>query len=408
MVNLHPLKSLILAVGIMNGCQCEDEPAGPTVVPEVEDQEPIDWNNFYDSGTPTANPPSLDAGGPGDAVASGRPDGGVTLMDAGVTDDDVCVALSATANNVVLPVDIIWVIDSSPSMDDSILIIEQELNLFVAEISESNLDYRVVLVGADDDYYDPAAQKQYLGICIPEPLSGAAGCPDTDSESYRHIRQGVHSHDALSKLINNYEDYKDFLRPDAITHFIAVSDDDTGGYSDDEDFESFIATATAPGFPQGFVFHSIVDLIGYIEGCFWDDSCSCGENRGQEYINMSEDTGGVIQSICQEDWTEVFDALQENVVQGALLPCEYLLPELENNLQIEADETNVVLISTEDGSRTTLPNVQNGSQCGDNEAWYFDNANHPTRAILCEAACGLINTTIELEFGCETVKYPQQ
>ena len=317
------------------------------------------------------------------------------------------MALSATADNVVLPVDIIWVIDSSPSMDDSILIIEENLNAFVEDISSSNLDYHVVLIGSEEDNYDPVMTHQYLGICIPEPLSGAPGCPDTDSDRYRHIRVGVHSHDALSKVINNYDAYKDFLREDAIAHFVAVTDDDTGGMAGASEFNTFIASATQPGFPQGFTFHSVVDLVGYIEGCFWDDECSCGENRGQPYIDLSEETNGIVQSICQDDWTEVFEALRENVIEGALLPCEYALPELDNNPQVDPDTTNVVLISTEDGTRTTLPNVFDASECEGNQAWFFDRPNQPTRAILCDAACGLINTTIELEFGCETVKYPQ-
>ena len=170
--------------------------------------------------------------------------------------------------------------------------------------------------------------------------------------------------------------------------------------------KNFVATATAPGFPNGYTFHSIVDLVGYVLGCV--DDCSCGEDRGQQYINLSEGTGGVVQSVCQEDWTPVFDALKANVIEGALLPCANLeLPQFEGGLQIDPDETNVVLISTEDGTRTILPNVSGPDACGDNQAWYFNRPSDPDGAILCEAVCGLVNTTIELEFGCEIVKYPE-
>ena len=152
---------------------------------------------------------------------------------------DACVAISATASNVVLPVDIVWVIDSSPSMADSIEIIEANLNSFAADIGNSGLDYHVVIVGSEEDAYDPAAQHSYLGICIPEPLSAAPGCPDTNSETYLYTR-GVHSDDGLNKLIAHYDDYKDFLRDGAVVHFVAVTDDDTGWDSDDTDFEKIL------------------------------------------------------------------------------------------------------------------------------------------------------------------------
>ena len=186
---------------------------------------PLDWLNVSDAGqalaefTDSSVAPAINPVSDGGAIQAG-------ITDAG-GDEDVCVALSATADNVVLPVDIIWVIDSSPSMDDSILIIEENLNAFVEDISSSNLDYHVVLIGSEEDNYDPVMTHQYLGICIPEPLSGASGCPDTDSTDTGTF-VGVHSHDALSKVINNYDAYKDFLREDAIAHFVVVTDDDTG------------------------------------------------------------------------------------------------------------------------------------------------------------------------------------
>jgi hypothetical protein len=401
-MNKHLFMTGFLALTLgFNACDCAN---GSQNNPSPTDASPesIDWNQLFDSGV---NDP-----GPGDGDAGSTIDGGVVtvaVVDSGGL-DDVCVAISVTADNVVLPVDIIWVIDSSPSMGDSILLIEENLNAFTADIGSSGLDYHVVVVGSEEDGYDPAVQHSYLGICIPEPLSATAGCPDTDSDTYRHIREGVHSDDSIHKLINHYTDYQDFLREGAIVHFVAVTDDDTGWNSDDEDFNNFIAGATNPGFPNGFTFHSIVDLVGYILGCGLDEPCSCGEERGQEYINLSEATGGIVQSVCQEDWTPVFDALKENVIEGALLPCEFALPSFENGLQIDPDETNVVLISTEDGTRTTLPNVSGPNACNEHQAWFFNRPVNPSIAVLCSEACGLVNTTIELEFGCEIVKYPNQ
>ena len=91
----------------------------------------------------------------------------------------------------------------------------------------------------------------------------------------------------------------------------------------------------------------------------------------------------MVQSVCQEDWTPVFDALKANVIEGALLTCEFELPQFEGGLQIDPDETNVVLISTEDGTRTILPNVSGPDACGDNQAWYFNRPSDPEMAQSC-------------------------
>jgi hypothetical protein len=316
-----------------------------------------------------------------------------------------CESTAASASNVLLPLDIIWVIDGSPSMDNEIAIIEANMNAFAESIGSSGLDYRVVLMGADHDHYDPSVQHSYNGICIPPPLSGAAGCPDTNSERFLHIRRGVHSHDALSVAIDTYSEYQHFLRPDALTHFVAVTDDDTGYAAGDDDFKNFIDGATSPGFPSGVTFHSIVDLIGYEPNCFWDDSCSCGETRGQNYINLSEETGGMVHSLCEEDWGPIFTTLQENVVIGTAMPCDYQIPVPDMGLEIDPEQTNVVLVSEDGQERETLFNVPDVSGCTEVAGWYFDTPTEPTMVHLCPSACGAVSGTVEIEFGCETVKY---
>ncbi|MEC9465060.1 MAG: hypothetical protein VX834_04705 [Myxococcota bacterium] len=316
-----------------------------------------------------------------------------------------CESTVASASNVMLPLDIIWIVDGSPSMDDEIAIVEANFNAFAESIGGSGLDYRVVLIGADHDHYDPSAQRSFHGICIPPPLSGAAGCPDTDSDRFLHIRRGVHSHDALEAAMATYDQYQQFLRPHAVTHFVAITDDDTGYSAGEAEFTAFIASATAPGFPEGITFHSIVDLVGYDPNCIWDDSCSCGESRGQNYIGLSEATGGIVSSICDETWGPIFSALEENVILGTTMPCDFTIPEPDVGLGIDPEQTNVVLVSEDGQTRETLFNVSDGSACENLTGWYFDSPATPTQVHLCPSACGAVNGSVEIEFGCETVKF---
>lgn len=355
-----------------------------------------------DAGTNT-DAADADATPPGDAAdatdaAADTSDG--ALDGSGDIDDDagLCGELYATAESATLPVDIIWVIDGSPSMDDSISNIEANLNAFAEQIGDSGLNYRVVIVGADREYCFDA--RCYNEICVPEPLSGAPGCPDTDSDVFRHVREGVHSSDSIDLAIDLYDEYADFLRRGANTHFVFVTDDDAGWGPGADEFAAFLRDATAPGFSRVRV-HSIVDLVGSADGCGTFDECSCGEERGVEYIDLSERTGGLVQSICETDWTPIFDALEERVVEGTSIPCAYTIPDVGTTVAV--DRVNVALL-VDESTRSVVPNVDDAGACGDALGWYYDDPADPRTVVLCPAACEDVSGAVEIEFGCRTVK----
>ena len=173
-----------------------------------------------------------------DALTIGT-DAGATLTDASSSTNDgiiemsadgmVCGTLSVSAQAATRPVDIVGAIDSSPSMRDEINTIQASLNDFAARIGASSLDYRVISIGSDHDLeggVDIRELHDHIAICVPPPLSGAAGCPDTDSEGYLHVRELIHSADTLEGAINSFPTWRDLLRPEARLHFIVVSDDD--------------------------------------------------------------------------------------------------------------------------------------------------------------------------------------
>ena len=85
--------------------------------------------------------------------------------------------------------------------------------------SEWLIDVRVALVAAEADTATP--DRDYLGVCIPPPLSAADTCPDVDSESYKHIRLNVHSSDPLEKMIEVAPQLGGF-RDHALKHIVFV------------------------------------------------------------------------------------------------------------------------------------------------------------------------------------------
>lgn len=311
------------------------------------------------------------------------PDVPVVRPDTGPPVDE-CGEVAATAEGISSPVDIVWVIDTSGSMNEEALLVQTNLNAFVAFLDTAGLDYRVVMVAADS-------------VCVPEPLSGG-GCPDTDGERYLHVRQTIGSTNALEQLVSTYPQYQPFLRPDASLHFVVVTDDESR-----RDATWFInqMNAVSPAVPS-FTFHTIASLTGS-ETCFLficvPSGCSGpngdAEAQGRKYMDLSTRTGGVQFSICEADWSPVFTDIGASVIREATLPCEYGIPEVDFG-EIVWEEVTVEI----DG--VPLSRVENEAACGVGEAWFYDDIAAPTRIELCPRACGGGREGRELEiiFGC--------
>ncbi len=335
-----------------------------------------------------------DARSVGDALPPG-PDG--PRDDARIS---ACATLTSAAAPATRPTDIVWLIDGSPSMRQEIDTVTANLNDFAAAIGAAGIDVRVVMVGPHQMNYPERDAQDFFPICVPPPLSGAPGCPDTDGEHYRHIRCPLHSREALAVGLEHLPEYQDFLRPGASTHVVVVTDDDErGGARTAGEFDQAFS-AVAPG----YTFHSIVDFVGYVDGCgVFGDECSCGERRGQTYLDLSTQTGGLAHSICDADWSPIFAAISQQIVDAARIPCGYALPDRSTGLVIDPEHVNVDL--TTDGGQTALYNVGDAAGCaGDPQGWYYDDPQAPTSIRLCEGACGDRAGEVQITLGCFTRK----
>jgi len=308
-------------------------------------------------------------------------------------DIEACVETTASAGQSSAPADIIWIIDSSESMDNEIDIVRENINAFAAIIGGSGIDYRVTMIAADRRINGGFFGRSYHGVCVPPPLSAADRCPDVDNPgTYLHVREGVYSTDSLEVLIDNYSEYQSFLRPAAKLHIVEVSDDET--WRSPRWLRDQIGSLAPPGFPEDFKFHSIVQTPGD----------RCGDADGDRYINLSTATGGAVASICESNWDPIFEAIQEIVIEDSALPCYYAMPEVPDDTEIVLDEVNVYFTPAE-GERTLLPNVDSADACGELNGWYYDDPIVPSGITLCAAACGdEVDGELEIAFGCATIK----
>lgn len=311
-------------------------------------------------------------------------------------DAALCLAQSVEGEQAKLPVDIIWVVDTSGSMSFEATAVETNLNAFAAQIDSWDVDYRVVMVAKLGDGGNE--------VCVPPPLGGP-GC--TDGPLYRHVPQRVGSTNALERLIETYPLYQDFLREETLKYFVVVTDDEADNDTDDVWFRAAIAGLTAPGFPprdvmpEGYVFHSIVA---------WGDvpnrGCDTGADIGQSYLNLTELTGGVKAKVCETDWNPIFLALQTAILDGSALPCVFDIPPPPQGETLDPNRVNVIYTPV-GGAPITLSRVDSAGACADNLGWYYDDPAVPTQIVMCPAVCELFGDggdgNVDFQFGCDSV-----
>jgi hypothetical protein len=319
-------------------------------------------------------------------LGGGGGDGGGSYDGGGGTDAGVCQSTNVTANPTSLPVDIIWVIDNSGSMDEEESYVQTNINTFSSQIASSGIDYRVVMIT------DPTH------INVPPPLGG--------SNRFQAVNQNVQSNDALQLFISTYPQWQGFLRAGAVKHIVIVSDDESDMKA--ANFKTAVMGLTNPGFPQGFVLHAIVAETPGFTGFppVFDHCFGKAAAVGQTYLDLQKQTMGVFASLCDTNWAPVFTALATAVTKSVQLPCVFAIPPPPMGQTLDLNAINLVFSPT-GGMPLTVPYVMSMANCPPTGGWYFDNPSNPTVVMTCPATCMQLEAdktgSIQLAFGCTTV-----
>jgi len=297
--------------------------------------------------------------------------------DAQPKDPASCSSVNEQAERIASPVDIIWVVDASPSMLDEQDRINQNLQGVATDISNASIDYRVIILTSVD-------------LAFGTPLGD-------DAEHYLFLPTLVGSNDALIQLLAQYPNYKDFLRPQASTHFIVVTDDNS--LLPAADFKTDMEATLGKSFTQHAIASESTD-----GGFTLLSACLGAFSPGTEYYALADSTGGQAISICTQDWSMVFGPLREAVIASAPLPCSFPIPPPPPGQNLDPSLVNVDYTSA-DGAMDRLTRTAGADACADANAWYYDNDAAPSAVELCPAACERISAggNVDIAFGCETL-----
>lgn len=394
-------------------------------------------------GTSSATTTTTGAAGGSSTTGTAGSGGGLDLPDAGedgpvVTPDSACAATVEEATTTQLPVDIIWMVDNSASMQPAIAEVTAGLNNFADLIDSKNLDYRVIMLALRSKTSPVVINgSNRYPVCIPPPLAGDNNCADGPRffQSSVDIRSTQPLEQFLGTLAQT-EGYKlgqekggdpwfDKLRPEATKTIVVVTDDNarlTAG-----DFETFpggqnpfnslmlppgILDPSWNGLFNDYVFSGI-----YGWGSANDPSVKCSypngtmpPSSGPTYTTLVTKTGGVRAKLCDgaAAWGPFFDAVANAVVETSKLACELTIPTPQSG-DLDPAAVNVQIVSND--VPTTLVKVAGPGSCGPNGGWYYDNEAAPTKVLLCPASCDLAQSAvgigktgrIEILFGCATI-----
>ena len=337
--------------------------------------------------------------GSGGSAATGGSGGSTDPIVPDPEDPENCTGITETAEPATLAkVDIIWVIDSSGSMWDEAQRVATNINAFATDIGSASIDYRVVILTTVDLV--------------------TAGTPLATSGNYLFVAANVDSQNSLAILRDLYGQYSSFLRPDAVTHFVILTDDES-------DFNLLLTPAERANafrnemqglLGKSFYAHAIAsEDAGGGAACMPSDPAACpfgmtipgmcgASAPGFTYYELAKLTSALTVSVCIADWSEVFGPLKEAVIESAPLPCNYAIPAPPDNKKLDAAKVNVQYLPAEGGEQL-FPRADGLEACAGHLAWYYDDPDAPQEVLLCEDACKMVAAggTINITFGCETV-----
>ena len=309
-------------------------------------------------------------------------DDGVDASTEPTADAAACAAATSMATEVQRPVDIIWVIDNSGSMDAEEQRVQDNMNTFANSIANSGVDYHVIVI------------TDTTHITVPPPLGG--------SPQFLGVNVFVNSNDPLERVVAAYPMYQAFLRPDSVKHFVAVTDDESDWSK--AMYESQLSALTSPGFGTDWRLHAIVaedPPFAFGSHCF-----ALSAAVGTTYINLQQAHNGLFFSLCDTNWDPLFITLAQSVTQGLALPCTFELPAPPAGMTLDPNKVNFVYTPT-GGSPMTIVNVGSMAGCGGGPGWYYDDPAAPTKIIVCPATCTTLggdpSGKVEVEVGCSTI-----
>ena len=136
---------------------------------------------------------------------------------------------------------------------------------------------------------------------------------------------------------------------------------------------------------------------------------------GLEYQKLSQVTGGIVRSICEDDWSDIFDTIASGIVDK--LERAFPVPTPEGGT-IDPGKVNVKYTAGDGGAPHEILQDNNGPcdpndpdagpDAGKADGWQWNV--DQSQILLCGPICDTVRNDesgqIDIELGCETKVVP--
>jgi len=344
-------------------------------------------NDELTNGTTDAT--TSDSASPGFDVAVGD----------GIVTDSACVAVEKKATFVKRPIDFIVLPDESSSMGGTRDAVANAMQNEVRKALEAAaIDYKVIWHGN-------------------WPLPALAG-----KVTYNRIGLGSGDAGMFKPVLDTFDKWLPALRADSLKVFVHFTDATSGnggtitGYTGmfDDVLLAKSATLFGTSAARKFTYHAFIGLPvktmadqpylptePVVSG-----SCSSSFVNAKPLQEMARRNGGYRFPLCRSElFAGVFDRIAKSAIEGAVLPCEFVVPEPPAGEKL--DLSTVALRFTDgSGKEEVFLRAKDASECGSNRFLFDETARVLT---LCPDACARVKAdskgTLNLLSGCDPKIY---
>ncbi len=249
-------------------------------------------------------------------------------------------------------VDILWVVDNSPSMQQEQEEVGRRFAEFIGHLEDTNIDFHIGVITTDMD-----ADNEGAAVLLGDPPVITPDVEDFEFVFNERVQVGIDGSDMEKGLEAAYEaltepmisDANDgFLRRDAVLSIIFVSDEndcsDRGAYPESAGGMACYDEASKLVPVRDFVndFRAMKDdasdvILSAIVGPDIAENCE-DTVPGTRYRAVAENTGGVEGNICEEDFTEIMDMMGLSV-SGVRSSFELSYAPVEDTLEVYVGDT---------------------------------------------------------------------
>ncbi len=202
------------------------------------------------------------------------------------------------------PIDVLWVLDNSGSMDESLGRLNDQLDLFIGAFLSLGLDYHIGVVTTDMDSASQSGKLQgsptYIDSSTADPVAKFEARASVGSGGSGDERGLDAATAALTDPLLS-ADNAGFMRTDSTLSVIVLSDENDYSSQSASKFTSWFESLRTN--PDKTTFNAFVGDRGM--GCSGGDIWAgdfIEAMGGDKYIDVADNTGGFFASICSDDF----------------------------------------------------------------------------------------------------------